>query len=618
MAHFLAFGVFARKFRAAVYLKSIELHNTGPIESLKLDLPFAGDLPKPLVLVGRNGSGKSTVLSFIVNAILAFKQRLFDEGETETGRAYRLRSPLGIRHGANYFYSALIFERYVRCTEWQLDRPRHMFEVELGWTPTKNSWKEIGPYETSNFDLVPGSLATEQDAEEAYKANCLLFFPADRFEPADWLNQEDLSPDLHLPDHKMIKRRTVRRVISRNRLRLTVDWLMSLTFDKLLQRESQDPLTECVFEAVGRILREILAGQVADDISFYFGNRNNRVTSAELLRNGVPIAVVRDLLGLSAGESALFCLFASIIRDADQAQMEFSSVSDIRGIVLIDEADLHLHLDLQHRTLPRLLALFPRVQFILTAHAPLVVLGLEGVLGKDGFQIIEMPTGMEIDPETYSEFVQAFDVFSRTRTFRNELLCRIKAQAKPVLLLEGKSDEEIIKSAWAKCHPTDALPFEPIGVGNEKDAGGARNLNHVLRFGVRSFGKMVLALFDNDEEGAAQFNGLKSPEYVEHGFDEKRHKSLPVRVLLLPVPPGREKFAPVPLSHRILSIEHYFSDSILSAHGLKGPEIYPGLGLFKIEDSKKVEFAASVSTLSEKEFNNFEPLFQRLALMLVP
>ena len=48
-------------------------------------------------------------------------------------------------------------------------------------------------------------------------------------------------------------------------------------------------------------------------------------------------------MSLSAGESALFCMFASIICDADLSAMQFESFADITGIVVIDEADLHLH-----------------------------------------------------------------------------------------------------------------------------------------------------------------------------------------------------------------------------------------------------------------------------------
>jgi ABC-type branched-subunit amino acid transport system ATPase component len=53
----------------SMYLRSIKLKSVGPIEEVDLVLPFDGDYPKPLVLVGKNGIGKTTVMSFIINAL---------------------------------------------------------------------------------------------------------------------------------------------------------------------------------------------------------------------------------------------------------------------------------------------------------------------------------------------------------------------------------------------------------------------------------------------------------------------------------------------------------------------------------------------------------------------
>lgn len=47
------------------------------------------------------------------------------------------------------------------------------------------------------------------------------------------------------------------------------------------------------------------------------------------------------------------------------------------GIVLIDEIDLHLHPQWQRVILPKLREHFPRVQFVITTHSPLVLQSLE-------------------------------------------------------------------------------------------------------------------------------------------------------------------------------------------------------------------------------------------------
>jgi hypothetical protein len=50
-----------------------------------------------------------------------------------------------------------------------------------------------------------------------------------------------------------------------------------------------------------------------------------------------------------------------------------SNPADIQAIVLIDEIDLHLHPSLQRAIIPRLRRTFPKVQWIVTTHSPLVV-----------------------------------------------------------------------------------------------------------------------------------------------------------------------------------------------------------------------------------------------------
>jgi hypothetical protein len=45
----------------------------------------------------------------------------------------------------------------------------------------------------------------------------------------------------------------------------------------------------------------------------------------------------------------------------------------MHAIVLIDEIDLHLHPSLQRALIPRLRKTFPKVQWIVTSHSPLVL-----------------------------------------------------------------------------------------------------------------------------------------------------------------------------------------------------------------------------------------------------
>ena len=55
------------------------------------------------------------------------------------------------------------------------------------------------------------------------------------------------------------------------------------------------------------------------------------------------------------------------------ALAQSANPADVQGIVLIDEIDLHLHPRLQRELVPRLRKTFPKTQWIVTTHSPLVL-----------------------------------------------------------------------------------------------------------------------------------------------------------------------------------------------------------------------------------------------------
>ena len=62
-----------------MYIKKLNYKNIGPISSLDIDMPFNEDNnPKPLVIVGENGSGKSLVLSSVVDSLYEFGGIVFE------------------------------------------------------------------------------------------------------------------------------------------------------------------------------------------------------------------------------------------------------------------------------------------------------------------------------------------------------------------------------------------------------------------------------------------------------------------------------------------------------------------------------------------------------------
>ena len=75
---------------------------------------------------------------------------------------------------------------------------------------------------------------------------------------------------------------------------------------------------------------------------------------------------------------------------------------DAKGLVLIDEIDLHLHPSLSLEVVERFRKTFPKIQFIMTTHSPLVVTSLRIENGKN--QVLRLVAGEEhphILPDLY-------------------------------------------------------------------------------------------------------------------------------------------------------------------------------------------------------------------------
>lgn len=106
-----------------------------------------------------------------------------------------------------------------------------------------------------------------------------------------------------------------------------------------------------------------------------------------------------------------------------------------------------MHTQLQYEVLPQLISLFPQVQFIITTHSPLFLLGLENTFGEDGFEILELPNGNTISTERFSEFEDAYQTFIKTEKFQNSLEAEILKSQKPIVFVEGNHDIQYISKA---------------------------------------------------------------------------------------------------------------------------------------------------------------------------
>ena len=82
---------------------------------------------------------------------------------------------------------------------------------------------------------------------------------------------------------------------------------------------------------------------------------------------------VLDILKLSDGEKCTLALFGDLARRLAIANPSMGNPLEGRGVVLIDEVELHMHTQWQRKIINVLKNTFPNIQFIITTHSPQVL-----------------------------------------------------------------------------------------------------------------------------------------------------------------------------------------------------------------------------------------------------
>ena len=470
-----------------MYVKRIQISNYGAIEQLDITLPNDDDGPKPVVLVGENGSGKSVLLSHIVNALLGAQQIAYRETpEVEINKVYKLRSPQYIAPGKEFFFARVDFADNLLSGELQLKKRKQDYANKapngiLG-TDAENLWNKMTETEHSHIALE--GLDDEFRAEQIFQNNCVLYFPPDRFEDPAWLNEANLNARAEQMKRKRLTSYTDRKVLNYSPLRDNQDWLFALAYDfSVFERQSVllpvvvDPKSGTtanvsafldhpgharrLYDSVLTIVREVIAR--GDNVRLGIGPRHRRVVSVIIGDQ----TLVHNIFQLSSGEVSLLNLFLSILRDYDLTENQFMQAKDISGIVVVDEIDLHLHARHQYEILPKLMQMFPKVQFIVASHSPLFVLGLQEIFGENGFGLYHLPEGQPISPEEFSEFGEAYHAFANTRRHSDETRAAVRAAQKPVIFVDGTTDVRYHRKA------AELLGFSGILTAIEfRDGGG--------------------------------------------------------------------------------------------------------------------------------------------------
>lgn len=136
---------------------------------------------------------------------------------------------------------------------------------------------------------------------------------------------------------------------------------------------TSEPKARIIYTAIKKMLVDIIPNIY--NISEVAWGENQEILYHELDTDGERIQQGVGFRNLSSGIKSLIAMLGDMMIRLFSQQPEVEDPSRLQGIVLIDEIDIHLHPKWQKK-LPEILhEYFPDVQFIVTTHSPIPLLG---------------------------------------------------------------------------------------------------------------------------------------------------------------------------------------------------------------------------------------------------
>lgn len=427
-----------------MYLQHIGIKNIGPIDKLSVKPSFNDDgSPKPILLVGENGAGKTVLLAQIVDALYEIGSGIFqDIGKREgLGRSYyKVSGGINLKEGSDSGFSIV---QLLDDNGKEIEYFDKIGKIEKDEFKVLNDSFTLSANDNSDNQKSSTPLKDrKKDLEKEWRNGVHFYMPAYRYEEPFWKN-EAYFDDRSFKDEKIYSGYCGKEIEILSSSKENKMYIMDLVFDCAFYKNKIDIEK---WENIQNIIKKI---KQKDNIKFLINKRNysSRIEIQEIDKDGEQ-HVLCSIDALSLGESVLLNIFVNILRYTDRSNLP---LEQIKGLVIIDEIDVHLHSNLQNKVLPELIKLFPKVQFIITTHSPLFLLGMEEVFGEDGFDIYQMPNANKISAERFSEFQKAYDYLTTTQKYEKDIHDAVASKKDKMLVVtEGSTDWKHMKAAYNK------------------------------------------------------------------------------------------------------------------------------------------------------------------------
>jgi len=318
------------------YITSIHVNQIFHLKDL--NIPVSTDKKQHLLLTGKNGSGKTSLM----NAMMEFIEKVYVDKNLEF-----------LDYDKNLKYVNDALKQYKQ----QGDAANIVKYEEMAkiWEHKKEDL--YGKVDVKFKDIT--KLARDID-----EGRFIVAYYNDKRWPNFVEHDQPRKPDMNM---KGIKTSKVDQFLD-----LLTHYQLQTAFAQLKDNEKRVSSIGKWFMGIEEIFQKLFEDPKlhlefdSDNYKFYFVTNGKRFKFTEL----------------SAGYSAALDIISDLIFKM-QSTDKLVDIYDKEGIVLIDEVETHLHLELQRQILPLLTKVFPNIQFIVSTHSPFVLSSIKDAVAYD-------------------------------------------------------------------------------------------------------------------------------------------------------------------------------------------------------------------------------------------
>lgn len=328
--------------------------------------------PKLNLLMGVNGAGKSSILDAIVVMLSSYVARF----TTKNSRGLKF-SKSDIKNGSHGGCSLSI--KVDGGVEWK------RFSTKALEDTNKGNFKELDEYTSENRKKI--------GRDELFNLPIIVHYGVNRFLPDVIFSPKRRKDDFYL-DSNMSNEVYTDWKDKTSRFADFFEW-----FKEEEDMENAERIEDNNFRNQNlELIRKVFSVCFPE----YKNIRVSKRPRTEILvdKNDVELSLNQ----LSDGEKCYISLVCDIARRLIIANPDTKHVPnplDGEGIVLIDEIDLHLHPSWEATVMEKLTKTFPNIQFIVSAHSPLVASNFKGkVYAINQGNVIPLPSLLGLNYST--------------------------------------------------------------------------------------------------------------------------------------------------------------------------------------------------------------------------